>query len=207
MNPVFSSHRILAAALALLALSACAKRVETFRDGSTEVGFASWYGGKFHGRKTASGEVYDMNEHTAAHRRAPFGTEVRVVNLSNGRSTRVRINDRGPFVKGRIIDLSLAAAKDIGLTADGTAKVELSFAGVTKGNGRYFVQAGAFRERENADRRLAEIQARLPGWSVAIRSADDVYRIWVGPFSEEQEAVSAVETARREGFEALILRR
>ncbi|MDK3156471.1 septal ring lytic transglycosylase RlpA family protein [Kamptonema cortianum] len=88
-------------------------------------GQASWYGGKFHGRKTASGEMYDMNRMTAAHRTLPFGTVVRVTNLKNGKTTTVRINDRGPFVKGRIIDLSRAAAVEIDMTQDGVVPVEV----------------------------------------------------------------------------------
>lgn len=88
-------------------------------------GTASWYGRKFHGRKTASGERYDMNELTAAHRSLPFGTIVRVVRLDSGEAVVVRINDRGPFVDGRIIDLSRAAATEIDMISDGVAEVEL----------------------------------------------------------------------------------
>jgi len=90
-----------------------------------ERGIASWYGGKFHGRKTASGERYDMNDLTAAHRSLPFGTIVRVVRVDNGGAVVVRINDRGPFVDGRIIDLSRAAATEIDMVRDGLARVEL----------------------------------------------------------------------------------
>jgi len=87
------------------------------------VGVASYYGPKFHGKKTASGEVFDMYKLTAAHRTLPFGTRVRVTNLENSKSVVVRINDRGPFIKGRIIDLSFEAARRIGIT--GLAKVKL----------------------------------------------------------------------------------
>ncbi len=88
-----------------------------------EKGIASWYGGKFHGRKTASGERYDMNKLTAAHKTLPFGTRVRVTNLDTGRKVVVRINDRGPFVRGRIIDLSRAAARKVDMIQAGTARV------------------------------------------------------------------------------------
>ena len=94
-----------------------------------QVGYASWYGPRFHGRRTASGEIYDMNALTAAHKTLPFGTLVRVTNLQNGKSVVVRINDRGPYVKGRIIDLSAAAAKKIGLDKSGVAKVKLEIIG------------------------------------------------------------------------------
>lgn len=92
---------------------------------STQYGIASWYGGYFHGRRTANGERYNQNAMTAAHKHLPFGTRVRVVNLSNGRSTIVRINDRGPFIRGRIIDLSSAAAGEIGLRSRGIGRVRV----------------------------------------------------------------------------------
>lgn len=88
-------------------------------------GIASYYGGKFHGKRTASGEVFNKNAMTAAHRSLPFGTRVKVTNLRNGRTVLVRVNDRGPHVRGRIIDLSQAAAKKIGLSHAGTARVKL----------------------------------------------------------------------------------
>ena len=88
-------------------------------------GIASWYGPGFHGQRTASGEVYNMYKYTAAHKTLPLGTYVRVINLENGKTVIVRINDRGPFKKGRIIDLSYAAAKKIGMIASGTARVKL----------------------------------------------------------------------------------
>ncbi len=88
-------------------------------------GTASWYGRKFHGRRTASGEVFNMHEYTAAHRNLPFGTRVRVTNLRTGRYTIVRINDRGPFVRGREIDLSYVAARDIGILEKGLEVVRL----------------------------------------------------------------------------------
>ena len=88
-----------------------------------EKGIASWYGGKFHGRKTASGERYDMNKLTAAHKTLPFGTRVRVTNLDTGHKVVVRINDRGPFMRGRIIDLSHAAARKVNMIQAGTARV------------------------------------------------------------------------------------
>ncbi len=92
---------------------------------SVFTGVASWYGRKFHGRRTASGEVYNMHAHTAAHRTLPFGTLVRVTNLRNGRQSVVRINDRGPFVPGRDIDLSYGAASDLGMVETGLARVRL----------------------------------------------------------------------------------
>ncbi len=88
-------------------------------------GKASWYGGKFHGRTTASGEIYNSNAMTAAHRSLPFGTKVKVTNLDNGSSVVLRINDRGPFIKGRIIDVSAGAARSLGMIQSGIANVRV----------------------------------------------------------------------------------
>lgn len=90
-----------------------------------QVGMASWYGPGFHGRQTASGERFDQNDLTAAHRKLPLGSEVKVTNLENGRSITVEINDRGPYAKGRVIDLSRAAARKLDMVHDGTAKVRI----------------------------------------------------------------------------------
>jgi rare lipoprotein A len=118
----------LAVALAITA-SAAAARYGTSRttpyEGFRQVGEASWYGPGFHGRKTASGERFNQNKLTAAHRKLPLGTEVQVVNLENGRSVTVEINDRGPYVRGRVIDVSRAAAKRLGIIEDGVAQVEI----------------------------------------------------------------------------------
>jgi rare lipoprotein A len=117
--------------VACLAIACGGRRDATTVPGGTagavafERGTASWYGRKFHGRKTASGERYDMNDLTAAHPSLPFGTIVRVVRVDNGQAVVVRVNDRGPFVDGRIIDLSRAAAMEIDIVDDGLAQVEL----------------------------------------------------------------------------------
>ncbi len=100
------------------------------RVGSAQRGIASWYGPGYHGRATASGEIYDMDRFTAAHRNFAFGTRVRVHNLDNGRMTQVRINDRGPFKKGRIIDLSRSAARDLDMIRPGTARVRVVVIGI-----------------------------------------------------------------------------
>ncbi len=133
--------------------------------GFRQTGYASWYGPGFHGRKTANGERYDMHAMTAAHRILPMNTWVRVRNLANGKEAAVRINDRGPFVKNRIIDLSYRAAKKLGILGPGTAKVEITALGESRvtGNrssgfkshpdltaGDFYVQVGSFREAHNA---------------------------------------------------------
>jgi rare lipoprotein A len=137
-------------------------------DGFVQFGKASWYGKKFHGRPTASGQIYDMYKKSAAHKTLPLGTYVRILNISNNKQTIVRINDRGPFVKGRIIDLSYAAAKEIGLVGPGTAKVKVVALGKEVGKlksslgtkpvveirdmeiGEFTIQVGAFRSKDNA---------------------------------------------------------
>jgi len=144
---------------------------------SGETGLASWYGHPYHGRASASGEIYDMEQMTAAHRTLPFGTMVRVHDLDNEKSVDVRINDRGPFVDGRVIDLSHAAARAIEMIGPGTARVRLEIlsAPPAVGQAHFGVQVGAFRNRENAERlrrameskygraRLVE-RADTPGW-------------------------------------------
>ncbi|MGH8645658.1 MAG: septal ring lytic transglycosylase RlpA family protein [Gammaproteobacteria bacterium] len=100
-----------------------------------QTGKASWYGPGFHGEQTANGEIYDQNEHTAAHRSLPLGTDVEVTNVKTGKSVELRINDRGPYVKGRVIDLSRAAAKDLGIKEKGVATVNIEADAVPKKKG------------------------------------------------------------------------
>lgn len=119
---------------------------------STEIGLASWYGPPYHNRRGANGEIYDQNAMTAAHRTLPMGTVVRVTNLQTGKSATVKITDRGPFVKGRIIDLSLAAAKETGLYRMGVGKVKVEVYAAQKplSGGKWCVQVGAFQSERNA---------------------------------------------------------
>lgn len=114
-------REVLAGALAVLSSFVFTAKAES----KIKEGVASYYGSKFHGRRTASGRIYDMNEMTAAHRTLKFGTKVKVTNLKNRRSVVVTITDRGPFIKGRIIDLSRAAASKIGMLKSGVAKVKI----------------------------------------------------------------------------------
>src|SRR5262249_9530594 len=129
--------------------------------GYVEEGNASWYGNPFHGRRASNGEIYDMNKLTAAHRTLPFETVVRVTNLSNGKSTTVRITDRGPFVENRIIDLSKAAAEEIESIGPGVVpvRVEVITPGIDPTSGYFCVQVGAFKERGNAERLRERLMA------------------------------------------------
>ena len=116
-----------------------------------ETGIASWYGPDFHGKRTANGEIYNMHGMTAAHKTLPLGTHVLVTNLENRRSVEVRINDRGPFIKGRIIDLSYAAAQSVDMVGSGTAMVKVEVLRKPKHTDpQYTLQVGSYTERKNA---------------------------------------------------------
>jgi peptidoglycan lytic transglycosylase len=153
-------------------------------------GIASWYGPGFNGKSTANGEIYNMDAMTAAHRTLPFGTTVRVHDLENGRSVVVRINDRGPFVAGRIIDLSREAARELHM--DGTALVRLEILGVGANatGGIYAVQIGAFLDEKNAERLKRQIEPKFG--PVSIQTFTDggrtFHRVRVGSLSSIEEA-------------------
>jgi rare lipoprotein A len=121
-------------------------------------GLASWYGGKFHGRLTSSGEVFDTNEMTAAHKTLPFGTMVKVTNLDNGKTAIVKINDRGPFVEGRIIDLSRAAADALGMVGQGVAKVSLEILSFSTDKDLFAIQVGAYGIEVNAQKAQTSLE-------------------------------------------------
>ena len=117
-----------------------------------EIGIASWYGKKFHGRPTATGEIYNMYQESAAHKLLPLHTKVRVTNLENGKEIIVRINDRGPFVKNRIIDMSYAAARKLEMLEKGTAKVRVETLEHWDKNtpGKFYIQINSFSQKQNA---------------------------------------------------------
>ena len=169
-----------------------------------EEGLASWYGHPYHGRASASGEIYNMHNLTAAHRTLPFGTEVRVHDLENAREVSVRINDRGPFVEGRIIDLSYAAAQAIQMVGPGIARVRLEIlnpdlvAGPGATRGIFAVQVGAFREQTNAARFKARIEQSFS--PVIVQSFDRgdglFHRVRVGSESTEDAARELAQRLR-----------
>lgn len=179
--------------------------------GYTEEGNASWYGAPFHGRRASNGEVYDMYKLTAAHRTLPFETIVRVTSVNNGKSTVVRITDRGPFVDNRIIDLSLAAAREIESVGPGVVpvRVEALSPGVDPTSGFFTVQVGAFRDRENAERLRERLNASYsPIFIQQYDSPDGIfYRVRVGKVSGEDAARQFGDQLRdREGFTPMVLR-
>ena len=177
----------------------------------TEEGNASWYGVPFHGRRASNGEVYDMHKFTAAHRTLPFDTVVRVTNMSNGKSTVVRITDRGPFVDNRIIDLSMAAAREIDSIGPGVVPVRLEILspGVDPTSGFFTVQIGAFRDRGNAERLRQRLNASYtPIFIQPYDSPDGLfYRVRVGKVPGEGAAHQFGEQLRnREGFTPMVVR-
>lgn len=171
-------------------------------------GLASWYGHPYHGRPTADGEIYNMYAMTAAHRTLPFGTWVRVHDLDNGRSVDVRINDRGPFIPGRVIDLSYAAAEALGVVGPGSAHVRLEILnpehvyGPQAVPGVYAVQVGAFRNPDNAQRLKALIEPHFG--PVMIQTYDDpkglFYRVRVGNLNNEATARDLANDMKQQGL-------
>ncbi len=163
-----------------------------------ETGLASWYGGPYHNRRAANGEIYNMNAMTAAHRTLPLNSIVRVTNLKTGNSTLVRITDRGPFVTGRVIDLSAAAAKEVNAWREGLAKVRLEVlqapASLDKG-GRWCVQFGAFQE-EDAARDLREKLTRRYREAKVIHFGSPVGDWWVRIKVPQDDRKQATEIAR-----------
>lgn len=183
-------------------------------DGFTQTGIASWYGDKEHGNIAASGERFSMYDYTAAHKSLPFGTVVRVTNLENGKDVVVKINDRGPFIRGRIIDLSYSSAKSIGLVKTGVAKVKVevisspSLRNENIFNPIYTVQVGSFSSKVNAKSLKDELRSGITQ-DVRIESieikGDMYYRVRVGMFSSKSKAESMKRNLRDHGYSGKII--
>ncbi|MFA5515673.1 MAG: septal ring lytic transglycosylase RlpA family protein [Desulfuromonadales bacterium] len=184
--------------------------------GYVEEGIASWYGRDFHGKKTSNGETYDMHGRTAAHKTLPLGIYVKVRNLANGKEAVARVNDRGPFVRGRIIDLSYTLAKDLGVVDAGTAPVRIEALGFREGDAGNFqsrqprsdapdsfaVQIGSFSVRENADRLAAQMRSRHGAAGVKEERVGGklFYRVRVGSYRSQDAAEKAREDLARGGY-------
>jgi rare lipoprotein A len=169
--------------------------------GLIERGLASWYGHPYHGRPAADGEIYDMETLVAAHRTLPFQTWVRVRHVANGKTVDVRIIDRGPFVRGRIIDLSHAAAKEIELIGPGVGQVELAMlsAPANPEASWFAVQVGAFREKMNADRMAQNMIASYGAAKQVLRSGDPaMWRVLAGRENSQDAAEALARRIRRE---------
>ena len=191
------------------------KRYHTLksRTGYDERGIASWYGTKFHGQRTSSGEPYDMYKMTAAHKTLPLPTYAAVKNLENGREVVVRINDRGPFHPNRIIDLSYAAATRLGITGHGTARVEVRAieprstdkaqpVKTASAAERVYVQVGAFTQRVNAQRLKSRLEGAAIDHKVHILAAGKqrLFRVRIGPLTGAEVARNMTEKLSRLGI-------
>jgi len=202
--------KLISLTLMLIFLPACRSNKPELSPtpGYTETGLASWYGPGFHGQKTSSLEVYNMHDLTAAHRTLPFGTMVMVTNLANGRNVNVRINDRGPFVKNRIIDLSYAAARMLGIVGSGTARVRVEVIGynpaLEKSEG--LVQLGSFARMENAQQIYLALKEDFPGIFISPFQLNEkiYYRVRIRAGSEKEARKLAEKLAAR-GYPALLL--
>ena len=177
--------------------------------GYREKGIASWYGSKFHGRRTSSGEVFDMHLATAAHRSLPLPTYAEVTNLENGKRVIVKINDRGPFHDDRLIDLSYGAAIRLGMIGNGTARVEvraISFdepaprrTAIKQAEGT-FLQVGAFRDKSAAEA-LAGLMMEEHLQPVSIQRGSGLYKVWIGPYESRSDIDFATQRVIELGLE------
>lgn len=174
-----------------------------------QTGIASWYGPGFHGKRTANGEIYDQNALTAAHRSLPLGTQVMVTNLENGRALEARINDRGPFVEGRIIDLSLAAAKSIGVYAPGTAlvRIEVLSAPTPRLAVLYAVQVGSYTDADKASGLKQALTQHFSSVYISPLSSGRFryYQVRLGPFAERVQAEHQARSAARAGLQSVVV--
>lgn len=177
------------------------------------IGVASWYGPGFDGRKTSSGEIYNQNEMTAACTRFKLGTRVMVTNLDNGRSVEVRINDHGPFLKGRTIDLSKRAAQILGITRMGTARVRIIALGTPREMAEarkdmtYALQFGSFTERTNADSMLERVKGAYPDARIEETDSQSYkfYRVRAGSFASREAAQTQAERTAAPGLSIVII--
>lgn len=175
--------------------------------GYHERGLASWYGSKFHGRRTSSGELYDMHLATAAHKSLPLPTYAEVTNLDNGRKMIVKINDRGPFHKGRIIDLSYAAAIRLGVDKTGTARIDVraidvktSKRSAVKVSDGTFLQVGAYSKRGAAEHMAGQMMAAQLK-PVSVHKNRGLYKVWIGPYATGVEIDASVRRVVELGYE------
>jgi len=176
----------------------------TTRPGDSETGVASWYGKPYHGRPAANGEIYDMEKLTAAHRTLPFNTWVRVYDLDNNKTVEVRIIDRGPFIDGRIIDLSHAAAREIEMIGPGIARVRVEVIRAPEGapTGVFAVQVGAFRDRGNAERLRSQMQSRYgPARLIQRAEKPGFWFVLVGSETSEDAAEDLASRIRQNSVE------
>jgi rare lipoprotein A len=185
-------------------------RIEKRETRQVQQGIASWYGKDFHGKQTSSGEVYDMYQLTCAHNTLPLGTMVMVTNLENGKSVELKVNDRGPFVKGRIIDVSYAAAKMLDMTEKGTAPVKVEvFGPVVEQVQRFTLQVGSFVDETNAQRLAERLRESFENVHVTTMETQTqkYHRVRVGQFETRESASVTAEKLSQMGFNVLVTSR
>jgi rare lipoprotein A len=174
-----------------------------------QTGLASWYGPGFHGKQTANGEIYDQHELTAAHKTLPLGTRVMVTNEDTNQSIEVRINDRGPFVGSRIIDLSYAAARSIGVYGPGVApvRVEVLASAAPVLTVSYAVQLGSYADAGQASALKARMIGRYPDAYISPMNTGlkRYYLVRLGPFPRREEALSRAEEVARTGMQVIVV--
>lgn len=186
------------------------ERIEKRETKEVQYGVASWYGRDFHGKPTSSGEIYDMYQLTCAHNTLPLGTMVMVTNLENGKSLELKVNDRGPFVKERIIDLSYAAAQILGMWEKGTANVKVEAIGpVIEQIQRFTLQVGSFVDEANAQRLADQLRKSFENVHVTMVETftQKYHRVRVGQFETRESALSTAEKLSQMGFKVLVTSR
>lgn len=193
----------------MILFASCAARYKSY-------GIASWYGSEFHGRPTSSGEIYNMYDFTCAHKEYPFGTKLKVTDVSTNKSVYCLVNDRGPFVDGRDIDLSYAAAKEIGITGQGTSTVKIEYMGrdnsyikqvrYVSDKGPFTIQVGSFKELSNALRLKTALElkySRVYTTEVEI-DGNRFYRVRIGKFYVKEDVHQLAKTLANEGYSVFI---
>lgn len=194
-----------------LVISSCAfpSHRSPYAAGYVERGIASWYGEDFHGKPTSSGEIYNMYDLTAAHKLMPLGTVAKITNLENDQSVVVKINDRGPFVDGRIIDLSYSAAKEIGMAEKGLSRVEIRVLKWGENLSDFTVQVGSFALEENALKLKAQLNRKYKDVYIMTYESKDkqYYRVRVGSTKDIRKAERLAEMLSEEGFTYFITRK
>jgi rare lipoprotein A len=185
-------------------------RTEKMETKEVQYGMASWYGEEFHGRSTSSGEVYDMYQLTCAHNTLPLGTIVMVTNLENGRSLELKVNDRGPFVKERILDVSYAASQMLGMWEKGTAlvKVEVLVPGIEPVQ-RFTLQVGSFADENNAQQLVEQLRKNFENvhMTTVETPTQKYHRVRVGQFETKDSALILAEKLSQLGFKVLVTSR
>jgi rare lipoprotein A len=185
-------------------------RIEKRETREVQQGIASWYGADFHGKQTSSGEVYDMYQLTCAHPTLPLGTMVMVTNLENGKSVELKVNDRGPFVKDRIIDVSYAAARMLDMHAQGTAMVRVEVTGTAiQPTQRFTLQVGSFVDKSNAQRLADQLRRNFDNVSITTleTQTQKYHRVRVGQFETRESASTVAEKLSQMGFNVLVTSR